>query len=508
MSHVNPGPIVIRLVSPVKAVLEGYDTPSKLRTLEGILAYRDKKVYFEHSRIKNNPWECERLTVSLGGPEGFLEYMSQLKASINKSLLFRDEATGELWTYSGLAARIRDTFSDQIVKEFIYPEPKLNPWATEPKFKPRPYQTIMHDTLLEAGHAGVEVGTGLGKSFVIQLLTKTIGRQTLVMAPSASIARQIFNEAEKLFGKKRVGLYGDGKKDFKKQIVIAIGASLTRLEKGTPAWEALSKTQVFIADESHQTPAATLQKVCFGLVANAPYRFFFSGTQIRNDGLDLVLEAITGPIVYRMNVREGVDQGYLAKPIFTMIRVESDRDFWSKDSNALTRAHGFYNERVIKLAAEIANKSVSVSKRPVLILIEEMGQFAKLLPLLKHEVGFAHGGTTKDNKEKVPEAYHESDPNALVKKFNDGEFQILVGTSCIATGTDIQAAKHIIYLRFGASPIELRQGVGRGTRLVPGKTDCYVTDFIVENVEALARHANTRAEIMEEIYGPVRWIKL
>jgi superfamily II DNA or RNA helicase len=360
------------------------------------------------------------------------------------------------------------------------------------------------------------MGTGLGKSFILQLIAKHYGLQTVIMAPSTSIARQLFKEIEHHFGKKRVGLYGDGKKDFKKLITVAIGASLTRIEQDSPAWNALSTAQVFIADESHQTPAATLQKVCFGLLENAPYRFFFSGTQMRNDGLDLVLEAITGPIVYRMTVKEGVDQNYLAKPLFTMFKVKSDEEYWNKDSNAMTRAHLFYNPNVLKLAAEIANKSVRLANRPVLILVEEMEQFTKLLPMLEFECRFAHGGVTKENAAKIPKDYHDSDPNAFVQEFNEGKVKILIGTSCVATGTDIQAAKHIIYLRGGASPIELRQSVGRGTRLVEGKKDCYFSDFCIstkydgDSAEegALSRHALTRATIMNDIYGPVRWVDL
>jgi hypothetical protein len=69
------------------------------------------------------------------------------------------------------------------------------------------------------------------------------------------------------------------------------------MKPGTPAWEKLSKAQVFIADESHMTPAKTLQEVCFGLLKHAPYRFFFSATQMRGDGLGLLLEGIVGKIV-------------------------------------------------------------------------------------------------------------------------------------------------------------------------------------------------------------------
>jgi superfamily II DNA or RNA helicase len=225
---------------------------------------------------------------------------------------------------------------------------------------------------------------------------------------------------------------------------------------------------------------------------------------MRNDGLDLVLEAITGPIVYRMTVRQGVDQGYLAKPIFTVISVDSKASFNSRDANEMTRRHLYYNPEVNAAAGDIANKSIELLGRPTMILVEEIEQFTHLLPYLRHRAVFAHGGVTAENKDKLPVEYHKSDPDALVADFNAGKVNLLVGTSCIATGTDIQAARQIIYLRGGKSEIQVKQAVGRGTRLCEGKTDCYFTDFDVKNIDTTHRHAMERASIYADIYDPPR----
>lgn len=485
----------LRVTSPTAVRIEGHER----QRLELHLTYRDKKVDYELTKAKNN----SRLLYKLG-EEGFREYINELKAQRMKCLLFEDDEG--FWTYSGLAEKLGNLLRDTVSVEYERPEAKPLPWYNTPDKKPRPYQLAAMEALLERGHAGVEMGTGLGKSFIIQLLAKSLGLKTVIMAPSTSIARQLYDEFTHHFGRKYVGLVGDGKKEFKKLIVIAIGASLTRLEPDTEAWEHLSKAKLFVADESHLTPAKTLQKVCFGLLKDAPFRFFFSGTQMRNDGLDLVLDGITGPIVYRMTVREGVDGGYLAKPIFTVIRTTSDSKFFSHDANEMTRAHLYYNPKVNQLAADIANKSVDLLKRPTLILVEEIEQFTHLLPYLKHKVAFAHGGVTPENREKLPKEFWDSDPNALVKEFNEGKLQILVGTSCVATGTDIKAARQVIYLMGGKSEIQVRQAIGRGTRLFEDKVDCYFTDFDITNIENTHRHALERADIFNEVYGPVRFV--
>lgn len=487
---------MIHQESPTVIRISGL-TPQQELELQGNLTYIDKSIEFEISRLKNSQYGRNALP-----NEVYLERMKLLKEQRKKSLLFLDDKG--FWTYSGLKGLVEDKLGQTATSAVVYPEFKTLPWSKVPDRKLRPYQEASIEKLLAIKHGAVEIGTGLGKSFIALHVCREIGGKSVVMAPSISIAKQLYSDFTAHFGKKYVGMFGDGKKDFKKQIVVCIGQSLANVEEGSEVWEHLSKALVFIGDESHLIPANTLLKVCFGLMAKAHYRFFFSGTQMRNDGLDLVLEAITGPIVYRMTVQEGVDNGYLAKPIFRIINCESKSSYNSKDVNRMTRKHLYYNEEVLKAAADVVNKSVSLLKRPTLILVEELEQFTKLLPYLKHPVKFAHGGVNKENKDRLPPAYHESDPDKLVEDFNAGKFMVLAGTSCISTGTDIRVVEQIVYLMGGKSEIKVKQAVGRATRLSGTKKDCFFTDFCVVNVESTLRHAMARKAIYEEIYPDVR----
>jgi superfamily II DNA or RNA helicase len=484
---------MITQVSATKSILTDLDFDEVNRHLQ----YHDKRVDFEIKKCKDSkPWFVKKY-----GEEAFQQKLDDLKAKRIKTLLFKNE-DGTYWTYSGISKYLADKMRDQHLNQVQYPEPKAIPWSKEPDKIPRPYQKEIVEKLIEIRHGAVEVGTGLGKSFCALLLAKHFGLKTVIMTPSKNICNQMYDEFIKHFGKKYVGKYGDGKKEFSKLFVVAIDDSLSRVEVGTEAWDALSAASVFIADESHLTAAATLAKVCFGLMANSPYRYFFSGTQFRNDGLDLLLHAITGGIVFKMTVQEGVDHDppYLAKPMFRMIKMKSRVNYYSDDQNKMTRAHLYYNNDVIKTAASVANQMVEELGRPVVILIEELEQFTKLLPYLKHKVGFAHALCSKDNMDKIPPEYRKSDPTALVEAFNRHEFPILIGTSCISIGTDIQDARALIYLQGGKSEIQVRQAIGRATRLCDGKTDCFILDFDVSECETTHRHAYARREIYQEIY--------
>lgn len=208
-----------------------------------------------------------------------------------------------------------------------------------------------------------------------------------------------------------------------------------------------------------------------------------------------------------MTVKEGVDAGYLAKPIFKLIKIDSDSEFTNRDVNKMTRKHLYYNPKVIEKVAQLTN-SMASSNFPVLILIEEIEQFVKLLPYLRHKCLFAHGTLTKENKETLPEEYHDSKPDELVEDFNNGKSLILVGTSCIGVGSDIKAVKSMFYLRGGMSEVEVKQSVGRCTRLnkETDKTFCYITDIDVSNISVLHRHTLARVKIYKEIYQKPEYI--
>lgn len=487
----------MQITSPTTLELNDVDA----KTLEPHLVFIDKKMDFEIQKFKQNPWFLRKY-----GEEAYIEKLKELQAQRKKSLLFQNE-DGSIWTYTGLAKYLSQKFDAPIENFVQYPEPEVIPWAKTLDKAPRPYQKQIVERLIQAKHGAVEVGTGLGKSLCLLLLAKHYGLKTVVMTPSVSIAEQIHAEFEKYLGKKYVGAFFGGKKDFKKRFVVAVAASLTKIEEGTEIWQELSSAKVFLADESHLCPASTLAKVCFGLLKDAPYRFFFSGTQMRNDGLGLLLQAITGEIVFTMTVEEGVRQKYLAKPMFRMVSVESESGFNSKDANEMTRKHLYYNDNVNRIAGDITNKTVNLLSRPVLILIEEMEQFSKILPYIKHQVAFAHGGVTKENASKIPAQYHKSDPNALVEAFNRGEFPVLVGTSCVSTGTDIRNCGTIIYLQGGKSEIQVKQAVGRGTRLTDTKKDCFFVDFDVVNVPVVHRHAQVRKKIYGDIYPDFQKMK-
>lgn len=509
---------MITLLEPTLARFDSsYSESTTLRRLTSQLKYIDKKVEYDIKRFKANAhWYVK----DQDSEAAYHEELDRLKKARTKSLLFEDEEG--YYTYSGVAASLAHEFGDKVEVTYTLPAGGSLPYFLKPRYEPRYYQTQAHDKLIETAHLGprrVEIGTGLGKSTIIRMLCKSVALKTVVMAPSANICNQLYRDFVEHFGKRYVGKFGDGKKESDKLITVGIDDSLTRIEPGTEHWKNLSSAKMFIADESHLVPSETLAKVCLGLCKTAPYRFFFSATQVRNDGLDLVLNGITGETVFSMPVRQGIEEGFLSRPHFKIINTTSAAETRTTDPGRLTRVHLYYNEKVIKAAADLANRFVKHMKRPTIILVEELEQFTALLPYLKHDVKFAHGPLDAKRKKLIPAEYHSDDPSDLVEEFNLGNIPILVGTSCIATGTDLQAVEALIYLQGKSSEIKTKQAVGRATRgglnsfvfnpwTGTQKRDCIYVDFDVTNVDLVHRHSLIRKSYYNELFGPAEEVDI
>lgn len=503
----------------------------QIALLKPNLTYEDKQVSFLIKRTERTSRSIKKLlsetdpvdTRAIGKLKQRLAFaekqLKELKPKQYRTLLFLDR--DGYWTYSGLVGQVVALLGeDRPIAQYPLPDSGIFPYKRMPKYPNRYYQEEAVEALMAAaqyGPAAVEIATGGGKSQLARTLVKNHSLKTIVMVPSTSIATQLYEDFLHHFGDKFVGIYGDGKKKLGRLITIAMDDSLVNVEPGSEAWADLSQCQVFISDEAHLTATATQETVLSGLAKNAPYRYFVTATLFRNDGKDLLLEGLTGKAVYSKSLRSLVDEGYLAKPKFKVITMSPDGEATSGDPNELTRELLYYSEKVNAKAAEIARHFVVNLKRPTLIRIDEIEQFGLLYKHLKDlRVGFAHGTLTKANRESVPEQFQKVVPSDAVRQFNNGDLDILIGTSCISTGTDILVAEAGIYLVGGKSEIEVSQSVGRMTRggslgtvynpwTGVQKTESTWVDFQVLD-ETLSRHAKERIAIYNHLYGPVQII--
>lgn len=444
------------IVTPVKAILSDY-TSSELARLTSLLTYKNTSEQFLYNKHQRNFYSKK------SNPIWWERRLIELRNNITKVLVFKDE-DGNTYIRPGSLPYLKD-LNIEVENQIVYPTPKVMPWAKVLPFELHDYQKESVRKLIEEKHGNVELTTGSGKSSIILKVCRETGFRTAIVAPSKSIFLELLDKFELHLGRGQVGRFGDGKKVLGKRLTVCISDSLTNVKPGSKEWEFFSNLQMAVFDESHSLAAETLEEVCNGVFANTPYRLMLSATQTRGDGGDKLLESIIGRTVHILSTKDAVAGGYICPHEFKIVSVRSSNpNLHPEDALENKRVHLLRNTNIGQFIAKLTNTVVTHKKEQVLILVEELSQIAMLLPMIKVPVAIAHSETKKErllelNIEKV-------DPAESVEKFNKGEVKVLIGTSCVSTGTNIFQTNHTVNWVGGASEIKTKQGaVGRSVRL-------------------------------------------
>jgi superfamily II DNA or RNA helicase len=497
-----------KIVSPTKALISNYSA-QEFEDLKVELTYTNTAAQHMVKRHFNNQWARRQ------NPTGWQIKLDELKAEVKKTLVFQDD-DGKFFVRPGSLPYLSMFSRDNSEITYTYSIPKRIAWAKPLPFELYPYQTESFVNLINVQHGNVELCTGAGKSAILLKLCRETGFKCAIIAPSRSIFRELMKSFEKYLGKNNVGGFGDGKKKIGKRITICIGDSLSNVKKGTEEWEFFSKLEMIAVDESHTWGAETLENLCHGIFADVPYRFFMSGTQTRGDGTEKLLQSIIGRTVHTLGTKEAIAGGYICPHDFSIVEIESSNpNYNSADILEMKRIHFLNNRNIAAFVSKLANIEATTQRRQILVLVEELTQISMLVKLLKVPFAYAH---SEANKQKLVELGLEKvDTEESVEKFNKNEVQVLIGTSCIATGTNIYPTHYTINWCGGASEIRTKQGaVGRSVRLGsqnPYKEKClpksiaHIFDFDVIDAYALQHHLTERITYYQDSGASIRRIK-
>jgi superfamily II DNA or RNA helicase len=344
-----------------------------------------------------------------------------------------------------------------------------------------------------------------GKTAIILTIARELGLRTVIVTPSKSIFNEILEKFEHHFGKSNVGAYGGGKKRIGKKFTVCVSKSLTLLKPGTAEYDFFANAEVIIGDESHTLAANTLESVFHGVLKKAPYRFFLSGTQVRGDGKDKLLESIIGNKVYQLTTREAIAGGFICPVKFIVFETTSKDPSRVGDPLKAKRKHFLYNDNIADIAAKIANSAWNHAQESTLILVEELEQIKMLKDRLNVPFDYVHSGSKADAAKFGLETRKVSE---VVEAFNLGQIKVLVGTSCISTGTNMYPCHNTVNMVGGGSEVKTKQGtVGRSVRLLEKseykqyhkpKPFSKIYDFNVTNNTLMEKHLQKRISMYEE----------
>lgn len=486
----------IFIESPSKAIITWVNEDEK-SSLISQLTYVNTAIQHQMKRHAHNHFWRNR------NNETWQAEYDRLKFEVKKTLIFEKNGVNYIRPGSIPYLTLSENYQHSIVNLIKYAAFKKVPWAKPLPFELHPYQENSWQLLMQEKHGNVELCTGAGKSAILLKLCRETGLRTAIIAPSKSIFNELLEKFEYHLGKGKVGTFGDGKKKLGKHFTICIGDSIANVKEGTPEWEFFSNLDMMCVDESHTWGADSLEEICHGVLANVPYRFFFSGTQTRGDGTAPLLQSIIGKTVCTLTTMEAVAKGYICPHEFKIVQVPSSNpNFNSQDALEMKRAHFLGNKNIAEFVTKLANATALAKGQQTLVLVEELAQISAIIKGLKVSYAYAH---SEKKAERLAELGLEKvNPSESVEKFNKGEAMVLIGTSCIATGTNIYPTHNVVNFVGGSSEIKTKQGaVGRAVRKGdsnPWMSKCkpkekaVIWDFAVYDCEVNSRHLESRIE--------------
>lgn len=440
-------------------------SPTVLRSLNDLMSYEDKSVKYQLRRMAQNPFQKNS------------GYYKKLEKEVRGSLL--KDMNGHAAFNSGLSYLIEGKIpvEDRRVdtgKKIAFP------WKKKPH-NPREYQQEAIDLCLNNWRGIVNFATGMGKTLTAIHLIRSLGRKTLVVVPSDSIAQQFYDELCSAFGDNRVGFYGGGKKKIK-DITIGIAASVI---KDT---ELFKKEELgcIIFDEVHHIAASTFYNIASDL-GDVGRIYGLTATDYRSDGKDIMINAGCGKVLIKRDIKWGIDNGFLAKPKFIVREIPTSGTDYKNNKLKAYKEH-VLNDRVMKSQILQDIQSAIDNGKSVLCLVDEIAHGAELAK--QTGLPFAQGKDKNSNK--------------YVEELNNGNIAGLIGTDGrIGEGTDTKRVDVLILANFVASKGPVIQAIGRGLRIYGQKTECIVLDYVPQGSTMLKRHAEGRIKFYKEITGDV-----
>lgn len=497
----------VELHTPTKAYLID-PTKEDLYNLRKELTYTNTSHQHNVKRWYHNKWVRQK------DPVKWEQELERLKSLVKNTLVWEDERG--VYIRPGSIPHVKSV-DIEITRNLIkYPKPKKIAWAKPLPFELHPYQTGSVENLLSVIHGNVELCTGAGKSAIAMVLARETGFRCAIIAPSKNIFLGLVAAFEHHLGRGNVGKFGNGTKKIGKRITICIADSLVNVKPGTKEWDFFNGLDMIIADESHTWGAETLDEVGHGVFSNVPYRFFLSGTQTRGDGTEKLLDSIIGKNVYVLTTEEAIEKGYVCHHSYSIITIESSNPYFSSPNPLESkRQHLLYNYNARDFAAKIANAKAKLKGQQTLILVEELEQIKMILPKL--EVPYAIAHSEKNAKKLAELGISKVNPEDSVEAFNKNEVKVLIGTSCISTGTNIYPNHNTVNWQGGSSWIKTAQGaVGRSVRKGEQnpyknkcleKTHCDIYDFNVLE-ETMRRHLEDRIKVYEQSGTEIKFLKV
>lgn len=434
--------------------------------------------------------------------------------------MYAFEPDGRLACPSGFLRRVLDeaaalglSVDVRHVKFDGYMDSRPNAWRTDWQrlfrfFTPRYRQDEMLAAIASNVYGRFDVGTGVGKTYcsgAVGLLFPDA--EIALVVPTAGVFQTAYSHFLELLPVDEVGRWGHGKKDRKRVTIYSL--------QSLPGVAAAARPDIVLVDECHM--AVTDRAVDSVQTLSRRARLFgFSATMHkRYDGHHHRLEAVFGPVVFKLGAVEAVERG-LTVPVRVVwhdVDLPWDPARSIRDPTAIKRwsiwRNAVRNDRIADVARRYG------SDEQVLILVETTEhalQLASRLPDYlvcvnnvseRLERGFLDSGVVDPSRVRNG----RKERTAVIDGFKAGSVKKLIGNDTLGIGFSPEQLKVIIRGDARQSSVKSVQSTGRGNRLhvESGKSLVVVHDFNDKFSDVFSRYAGDRKlDYAREGYAQVR----
>ena len=382
--------------------------------------------------------------------------------------------------YYGLPFEVNDGISKEGVKDYV---------TAISSHKPRDYQIHGVFDALRHNRKLLISPTASGKSLMIYSLVRYYvekQQNILIVVPTTSLVEQMYKDFEDYgwnVGSYCHKVYAGKERETDSQVIITTWQSIYKLPT-----QYFSRFNVVIGDEAHQFKSKSLISIMTKL-ANAKYRFGFTGTLDGSQTHKWVLEGLFGPSYKIIKTDELMSKGHLAKLDINVILLKHLPNKFEtyEDEVKYIIGHQRRNKFIKNLALDLKGNTLILFARveghgqPLYELINNSNQIEN------RHVFFVHGGVDTEDREKVREIT-EKENNAI----------IVASYGTFSTGINIKNLHNVIFASPSKSRIRNLQSIGRVLRKGDKKTKATLYD-IADDISYKSRKNYTLNHLIERI---------
>jgi len=355
--------------------------------------------------------------------------------------------------------------------------------------KPRDYQIEGVYDALRHNRKLLISPTASGKSLMIYCLVRYYvakGKSILIVVPTTSLVEQMYKDFEDYgwdVGSYCHKIYAGKERETDSQVIITTWQSIYKLPR-----KYFERFSVVIGDEAHQFKSKSLISIMTKL-ADAKYRYGFTGTLDGTQTHKWVLEGLFGPSYKIIKTDELMKKGHLAKLDINVLLLKHPPQKFEvfEDEVQYIIGHNRRNNFIKNLALDLKGNTLILYAR-----VEGHGEpLYKLInnnnTIENREVFFIHGGVDTEDREKVREITEQKNNAIIVASY--GTF---------STGINIKNLHNVIFASPSKSRIRNLQSIGRVLRKGEHKTRATLYD-IADDISYKSRKNYTLNHLIERI---------